>query len=76
MSMKVIPQLPQQLLLPRVLVLELRRIMPDAHGIDLHLTLNFLAEHVYNSQLRGGQHLLDATDFKAWLRELAEEASR
>jgi hypothetical protein len=77
MSMKIVPPIasPARLLLPRELVIELRRII-DMHTIDLHITLNFLAEHVYTSQLKDGQRLLDATDFKTWLRELAEEASK
>jgi hypothetical protein len=76
MSLKIEPPLPARLLLARELVAELRRIIPDFHPIDLHVTLNFLAEHVYASQLKDGQRLIDATDFKAWLRELAEEASK
>lgn len=73
--MKVEPPPPARLLLAREVIIELRRII-DAHPIDLHVTLNFLAEHVYASQLRDGQRLIDAMDFKAWLRELAEEASK
>ena len=32
-----------------------------------------LADTVYEARLSGGQRLCDATDFAAWLRELAEE---
>jgi hypothetical protein len=36
---------------------------------------NYLADQVYEARLADGQRLLDATDFKAWLRELAEAAA-
>jgi hypothetical protein len=32
-----------------------------------------LADSVYEARLAGGQRLCDASDFAAWLRELAEE---
>jgi hypothetical protein len=34
---------------------------------------NYLADQVYEARLADGQRLLDGTDFKAWLRELATE---
>jgi hypothetical protein len=36
---------------------------------------NYLADQVYEARLADGQRLLDATDFKAWLRELAEAST-
>jgi hypothetical protein len=36
---------------------------------------NYLAEQVYEARLSDGQRLLDATDFNAWLRELAEAST-
>lgn len=44
-----------------------------------HLTvaiLHYLAEHVYEARFGNGSRLNDATDFKAWLEELAAEAER
>jgi hypothetical protein len=78
MTLKVEPPPPARLLLAREVIVELRRQRREAGfaAIDLHVTLNFLAEHVYASQLKDGQRLIDAMDFKAWLRELAEEASK
>jgi len=37
--------------------------------------MHCLADHVYEARLDHGQRVLDASDFSAWLRELAE-ASR
>lgn len=53
------------------LIAELRALggSPDAARIFLHL-----AEHVYEARLANGARLLDASDFKEWLVELAEEA--
>jgi hypothetical protein len=36
----------------------------------------YLAEHTYEARLSKGQRLLDASDFKAWFLELADNASR
>ena len=33
---------------------------------------HYLADHVCDARLVGGQRLIDATDFAAWLRELAD----
>lgn len=42
--------------------------------LDGHVIFNYLAEHTYEAKLATGQQLRDASDFKAFLRELAEEA--
>jgi hypothetical protein len=81
MSVKIEPpriEQPARLLLAREVIDELRRQRWESGfaAVDLTVTLNFLAEHVHISQLRDGQRLIDAMDFKAWLRELAEEASK
>ena len=38
--------------------------------------LCFLSEHVLEAQLENGARVLDSTDFKEWLKVLAEEADR
>jgi hypothetical protein len=39
------------------------------------LLLRYLADHVYEAELASGQKLRDASDFNAWLRELADLAA-
>jgi hypothetical protein len=41
---------------------------------EYSLFLRILADRVYGARLSSGIRLLDATDFKAWLLELADQA--
>jgi|GEM_PF-6692405 len=51
---------------------QLAMICPE----DLYPALKLLAAHVYQARLRNGSRVLDASDCKEWLEELAEEAKR
>lgn len=67
MSIKVIPA--RELTAREVIAgLALSRVRKD----DARAMLLFLAGLVYSARLEDGQRLLDATDFKAWLEELAK----
>jgi hypothetical protein len=50
------------------LIANLRALGPQ----ELPVILHFLADHALEGRLTEGQRLCDVTDFKAWLRELAE----
>jgi hypothetical protein len=52
-------------------IIEALRDRPNNLGV----VFRYLAEQVYDAHLDDGQRLLDATDFKAWLRELAEAST-
>jgi hypothetical protein len=41
---------------------------------EASVIFTYLADQVYDAKLATGQRILDATDFTAWLRELAEAA--
>lgn len=41
---------------------------------DLHVLFHYLADHLTEARLLQGGRLNDATDFKAWLRELGDVA--
>jgi hypothetical protein len=56
-----------------VTILELAPQLDDREAADLLL---FLSEQVYEARLRDGGRLRDATDFKQWLLELAEQCGR
>jgi hypothetical protein len=51
------------------------RARPNAHPQNLGIVFRCLAHSVYDARLVDGQRLLDATDFKAWLLELAEAST-
>lgn len=51
------------------------RARPHAQLPNLTVVLRCLAHSVYDARLEDGQRLLDATDFKAWLIELAEAST-
>lgn len=53
------------------LIADLRAVGPQ----DLCVVLTFLAERVPSARLADGQSLRDATDFMAWLHELAAASS-
>jgi hypothetical protein len=44
--------------------------------LQARLIFRYLADHVEEARLGERQRLCDATDFKAWLRELAEEVRK
>lgn len=59
-----------------------REIIDDLHA-QIHAgtiqpkwssLLQYLSDHVYTARTRSGARIVDASDFHAWLRELAEEA--
>lgn len=58
------------------LVGALQLVKPGFANAEVARFLRCLAETVPVARTREGQHLLDASDFRAWLRELAEEAEK
>jgi hypothetical protein len=52
------------------LISNLRQCGPQSLSVILH----YIADRVYEAELPNGAALRDATDFKAWLVDLADEA--
>jgi hypothetical protein len=64
---------------PQELVADLHALGPGQSSRETllytRLLLRYLADHVHRAELQNGMQLRDATDFVAWLREVADEAA-